>query len=248
MFQKLTFKAALFGALAASIVLLPATAIATPITFVYSQTLGVDIFQQTVNNPCVIGDPSCKEPAGMFYDKNSGAPGSGSYDLFSTVYVASASNNFGLNQIPLSFFIGVDDNFSNVHETLIAFNTYDCGLVGPVSSGDSSGQTTKPAGCTSGTIDQANSWNSSTPGYSAKDMSLSTNGNGFSNFLLEGFSLTAGHYYAFEASVNPDNDGFEEFFIIPAGSPPAVPEPVTSALVGSGLIALFFVRRRWAAR
>jgi len=247
MFQTIKFKAALLSAMAASIVLLPATASATPITFVYSQTLGVDIFQQTVNNPCVIGDPSCKEPSGMFYDTNSGAPGSGSYDLFSTVYVAAASNNFGLNQIPLSFFIGVDDNFSNVHETLIAFNTYDCGVSGgPVSSANSSGQTSLPAGCTSGTLDQANSWNSSTPGYAPKDMSLSTNGNGFSNFLLEGFSLTAGHYYAFEASVNPDNDGMEEFFIIPAGSPPAVPEPVTSALVGTGLISLFFLRRRFA--
>jgi hypothetical protein len=241
------FKIASLTFSAASILLLPGTANAT-ITFQYSQTPGVDIYQQTTNNPCVIGDPSCKEPSGMFYDKNSGAPGPGSYDLFSTVYLAAASNNFGLNQIPLGFIVGVDDNFSNDHEVLVAFNTYDCGTGGPLSSADSSAQTTKPAGCTSGTLDQANSWNSSTSGFSLKDMSLSTNGNGFSNFILKGFSLTAGHYYVFEASVNPDNDGFEEFFIIPAGSPPAVPEPVTSALVGTGLVALFYVRRRRASR
>jgi hypothetical protein len=79
-------------------------------------------------------------------------------------------------------------------------------------------------------------------------MSLNSNGNGFSNFILKGFSLTAGHFYAFEAVVQNDNDGFEEFFIIPAGTPPLVPEPVTSALVGTGLVALFFLGRRRASR
>jgi len=43
------------------------------------------------------------------------------------------------------------------------------------------------------------------------------------------------------------NDGFEEWAVRAGpGSPPDVPEPVTSALVGSGLVALFFLRRRAA--
>jgi len=240
MFRMITSKMTL-GALIASALLLPAAANAT-IVFEYSQTPQVDVFQQTTNNPCVIGDPSCKEPSGMFYDRNSGSPGS-TYDLYSTVYLAAASNNFGLNQIPLSFFIGVDDNFSNISEHLVAFNTYTCS--GPVSTANTSAATS--AACAGAAIDQPNSWNSSTPGYSLKDMSLSDNGNGYSNFILKNFSLTAGTFYAFRAIVSEDNDGFEEFFIIPAGSPP-VPEPVTSALVGTGLVALFFVRRRAARK
>src|SRR6476646_5896387 len=91
MFRSITSKMTL-GALIASALLLPAAANAT-IVFEYSQTPQVDVFQQTTNNPCVIGDPSCEEPSGMFYDRNSGSPGS-TYDLYSTVYLAAASNNF----------------------------------------------------------------------------------------------------------------------------------------------------------
>src|SRR5205823_1669289 len=35
---------------------------ATPLTF---QSPGAQIFQQTLNNPCVIGNPSCNNPAGF---------------------------------------------------------------------------------------------------------------------------------------------------------------------------------------
>ena len=244
MFQ-VTFRKPLLAGLITS-VLLPATTRAA-ITFEYSSTPGVDVFKQTENSPCVIGDPSCNQPktgsATMFYDSNAGSPGS-DYDLFSTVYLASASNNFTLQQIPLSFFIGVDDNFSVQHEQLVAFNTYLCGAGSSVSTSNSSGATALPSNCVNGQISAANSWNSTNaPTYALQDMSLNANGNGTSNFILKGFNLSPGSFYAFEAVVHNDNDGFEEFFIIPSGTAP-IPEPVTSALVGSGLIALFFVRRR----
>lgn len=239
--NRLNMSTLLFLAL---VLMLSTTGVATPITFQYSTTLGVDIFQQTSNSPCVIGNPSCAEPSGMFYDNIHG-PAGASYDLFSTVYLASGSNNFGLNQIPLTFFIGVDDNFNVNHEFLVAFNTYDCGTVGPVSSADSDTQTSLPAGCLTGTKSAANSWNSiDAPTYALMDMSQSDNGNGYSNFILKGFSLTAGHYYVFEAVVNPSTDGIEQFFIIPTGAPPAVPEPVTLSLVGTGLLSLFFFKRK----
>jgi len=69
------------------------------------------------------------------------------------------------------------------------------------------------------------------------------NGNGFSDALLTGFSLQANSYYRFEARVNNDTDGMEQFFIVPANTP-AVPEPVSSVLIGTGLAGVFFLRRR----
>ena len=74
------------------------------------------------------------------------------------------------------------------------------------------------------------------------------NGNGFSDYILTGFSLTAGHFYEFEASVSNDTDGMEEFFIIPTGSPAVTPEPGTLVLFGSGLVGLAGILRRRLAR
>jgi len=224
--------------LVGSTLLLPAAGNATPITFQYSQTPGTDVFQQTNNSPCVIGDPSCKEPSGMVYTRISGSPAE-NYTVWSPVYQAAAAYNFGTGQIPLSFFIGVDDNFANTAELLISFETYSCS--GPVGTVNLTEATNAP--CAGATLVQANSWNPSTPTYSVKNMSLSDNGNGYSNFILKGFSLNAGTFYAFKAVVNADDDGFEEFFIIPAGTP-SVPEPLSMGLVGTGLIGLFFLRRR----
>ena len=236
-----------------AIMMVPSIGMAT-ITFHGSDTPGVNVFQQTTNNPCVIGDPACKQPTtggpsgAMFYDSNSGSPcggGSCTYDLFSTVYVAASPNDFTKQQIPVSFTIGIDDNFTTNHEFLIAFNTYTC--TGPVSTANNSNQTTKPAGCTTGTLDASNSFNSSTAGYSVHDVSQFSNGNGFSNAILQGFSLSPGTFYLFEAIVSADNDGMEEFFMIPSGNPPTfIPEPASIFMLGTTLIGLgALARRRW---
>ena len=71
------------------------------------------------------------------------------------------------------------------------------------------------------------------------------NGNGYSDAVLSGFTLTLGEYYKFRASVSNDTDGMEQFFLIPAGTPPEeIPEPATTALMGGGLLALAWVLRR----
>ena len=230
------YSIAMLVGLATLLVPMAATA---AISFQYSTTPGTDVFQQTTNNPRVIGDPSCHQPSGMFYNRQAGPPGA-TYDLFSTVYKAASPNNFGVNEIPTSFFIGVDDNFTVDHEYLIAFNTYTC--TGPVSSANI---TTAGSICAGGAISHANSWNSGGDGisYSIKDMSQSTNGNGFSNFILKGFSLTAGTFYAFEAKVSNDSDGTEQFFLIPAGTP-AVPEPTSILMLGTAILGIGAVARR----
>jgi hypothetical protein len=228
--RKSLFKIASLLFSAASILLLPTTASAT-ITFDGS---GTTVFQQTANSPCVIGNNSCNQPTGFtaFQDPN-GAGGGGIYDFFSPVYQAitpfTAPGSFNGNKIPTAFTIGIDENIAAGQgaETLIFFRTLLCT--------DGTGS--------SCAIVAANSYQPGSP----TTIPNINNGNGFSDALLLGFSLTANSFYKFEASVGNDTDGMEQFFVIPANTP-AVPEPITSALVGTGLVALFLVRRRRAAR
>jgi len=208
--------------LLAVICVLPVFAHAT-ITFDTTVT-GV---QQTNNNPCVVGDPSCKEPTGMTYNSQSGQPAGqgGTYDLFSPLYLATSPfSSYNGNHIPVSFTIGVDENIAKGagDEQLVFFKTYDCGTSG-----------------NSCTLDTANSY---IPG-SPTNIPNANNGNGFSDFGLTGFQLIAGHYYKFEVSVSNDTDGMEEFFIIPT-QPVVTPEPSSLVLLGSGLLGFAGLIRR----
>jgi hypothetical protein len=235
-----------FAVAVAVLALVPTLASAT-ITFQASDTLGVNVFQQTLNNPCVIGDQSCKEPGTMTYNSWSGTPNAqnSTYDLFSPVYQAlspfSVPSSFSGQNIPISFTIGVDENISAGAgaEILQFFKVWDC--TGPVTAGTfvGSGNNANVSQCTA--VDVANSFTTVTT------IPNEHNGNGFSDFILTGFSLTSGHFYEFEASVSSDTDGMEEFFIIPAGSPAFTPEPGTLMLFGSGLLGMAgLVRRRFA--
>lgn len=200
---------------------------AIPMAALASITLATSpSYQQTTNSPCVIGDASCNEPSGFTYNEQSGTPttNGGTYDLYSKQYTATSPfTTYNGNLIETSFSIGIDDNVAagQGSEDLVFFNTLDC---------------------TSGTcvVDSANSY---TPG-SPTPISV-VNGNGFSDVVLNGFSLTAGHIYEFEASVSNDTDGMEEFFIVPAG-PSSVPEPASILLFGTVLVATsrLLTRRR----
>lgn len=218
MFKRTTLLAAMMGAVG---LVIPATA--TPITFNGSGAAS-NTFQQTQNNPCVIGDPSCNEPAGMTYTVHTGP---GDYDLTSPLYTATSPfSTFSGNLIPTTFRIGIDSNIATGAgaQVLTFFDTFDCGTTG-----------------TTCVLDSANSTTSS------NTLPNNNNGNGFSDATLNGFSLTAGHQYKFEAAVSNATDGMEEFFLIPSTSSP-VPEPISSGLVGTGLISLLFLHRRRAAR
>jgi len=191
---------------------------------------GTTVFQQTTNSPCVIGNNSCNQPTGFdaFEDAN-GAGGGGTYDFTSPVYQAIspfiAPGSFNGEKIPTSFTIGIDENIAagKGPETLIFFKTLLCT--------DSTGS--------SCSVVSANSYQPGSPTI----IPNINNGNGFSDALLTGFVLTQDQYYRFEASVGNDTDGMEQFFIIPENTSP-VPEPVTSALIGTGLVALFLLRGR----
>ena len=212
---------------------------------------GVTDIQQQENRPCVIGDQSCKEPTNFGYAGFSGTPGGGNgsqYDLFSPTYLAGNSlvGNAAstLDQIPSSFTIGVDENIAAGvgAEALVFFKTYVC--TGAASTCTTSNTTdgkngggggafpaTLPTGLT---LDAGNSYVPVTP----TPIPNAHNGNGFSDFGLTGFNLTAGQNYVFEVSVLTDTDGMEEFFIVPQAGPGAIPEPSTLLLLGSGLLGL----------
>jgi len=215
MFHKTLRATFLTALIAAAFAAIPARA---SITFDGS---GTTVYQQTQNNPCVIGDPSCNEPAGMTYTSNSGP---GDYTFFSPVYTATSPfTTFSGNLIPTSFTIGIDSNIAAGAglQVLQFFQVYSC-------------TTTNVSSCT--TLDSANSYSGPTT------LPNNNNGNGYSDALLTGFSLTAGTKYAFRASVTNATDGMEEFFLIQTSSRP-IPEPVTSGLIGTGLIGLYLLRR-----
>ncbi len=158
-------------------------------TLVYTVTpVGI---QQTQNNPCIIGDPSCdtntKQIFPLPYTSNSGPCNGGLggiCDFTSPVYLASSGGLALPNSIPISFDVGVDQNVAAGHpaEVLDQFIVWHC---------------------TAGGIN-CNKFSEVDNLIHSFTLVNENNGNGWTDGVISHINLTAGDYYYFEAVWHND--------------------------------------------
>jgi hypothetical protein len=220
-------------------------------------------YQQTTNNPCVIGDTSCKQGGFIYtyftgtpdWDMPSGTTTKGVYDVTSPVdfmagnlgakgtftgegpyTVVSGANTpvTAPDGIPSQFLIGIDINYA-----------------GNATNSDNFEQLVYFKTFIYNDIThiwELSQENSYIPtledGITPNPTALAAhNGNGYSDAVLSGFVLPMGAKVYFQAKMTNDSDGMEQFFIIP-GSTPNVPIPGSLLLLAPGLAGLVAWRRK----
>lgn len=179
---------------------------------------GSAIYQQTQNNPCVLGDPSCNNPVGFGYTQFPPGGGSQTYDSTSPTYTVQQIRNIVGN----TFFVGIDVNTTTQPLATEKLDYFDLQVNSVVQF----------------------VYDPASPGTGLLTVN---NGNGFSDALLKGFDLStfaATDTVTFRAIVNTATDGREEFFLISSTATP-VPEPTAVVLFGTVLLGVgVWLRKR----
>lgn len=179
------------------------------------------LYQQTENSPCFIGDPSCK--TGGLGDKTVLDPNVDSYDAYSPEYSGALLNSL----FPTGFIVGIDVNQTEVDQLLSFFEWTVNGL--QIDVFDIPNTPVPP------TVGGGNG-----TGYA--DYILT----GFTFVANPGnfpYPFADSDVIQFHVKMPRVNDGREQFFLIDANIVD-IPEPATMALLGSGLIALGLYRWR----
>ena len=221
--------------LAAGCLALAVPAHATSITVggLTLDTAPSSFYQQNYVDPCVIGVNNCHNHSGFPWTH---VPTGGSGYLanyLSPIYtVSQLQTELGT----LSFIMGLDWNSSSNLESL-----YELEVIYSYASGPTTNQLWTYAG---GLVLDAN-----------------RQGNGYSDFLMSGFTIPGTATGVQFRAEWFDDDGGDRFFLIPAGTTPCdpnvpdscpplpdVPEPATLVLLGSGLATLALTMRRRAQR
>lgn len=174
-------------------------------------------YKQTTQSPCVIGDPSCKAPAGWSHTVLPANPNPPEYLEYSPDYTVGQINTL-LNT--LTFALGLDLNDTSDPQSLFEVSMLINGAV-------------------------VQSWTDPT-GFSYKSTNNGTGQSdvNFLGFSLVGYQAT--DTVSFYLHMENVNDGRENLFLVNTAVPPEeiVPEPGTYALIGAALVALQVLRKR----